>query len=328
MSPSLPEVLASAVPFCVPLRVAFRGVQRRVGLLLPGPAGWGEFAPFADYGPPMAARWLASALEAAYDGWPSPVRSSVAVNAIVSAVSAADVAGQGLAGPQAAVRTVKVKVTGDPDADAARVAAVRTAVGPDARIRLDANAGWTLAAAMEQLPRLAQAAGGLEYVEQPLASLGETARLRRATGIPVAIDESLRLAADPFAPALLAAVRAAADVAVLKVAPLGGVRQVLRLAENLGMPIVISGAMDTSVGLAAGIAAACALPGEPLACGLGTGTLLAADVIAVPVVPRDGRLSSMKVSPDPAALQRARAAVTGEEEAVLRHRLREAWALL
>lgn len=326
MRPSLAEVLAAAVPFVVPLRVPFRGVTRRIGLLIEGHAGWGEFAPFDDYAPPMAARWLASALESAYDGWPVPVRGSVAVNAIVPAVSPAEIVARALVGP--ATSTVKVKVTGDLPADRARVAAVRAAAGAQALIRLDVNAGWSLEQALDQLPKLAEAAGGLDYVEQPLAALPQMAALRAATGVRIAVDESLRLSPDPFDEELLAQVRASADVAVLKAAPLGGIRNVLRLAELLAMPAVISSAMDTSVGLAAGIAAACALPDEPPACGLGTGALLAADVIAAPIVPRDGRLSHMRVVPDPEALAAARAAVSAPAAARLERSLRQAWGFL
>jgi O-succinylbenzoate synthase len=333
VSRSLAQVQAAAVPFAVPLRTAFRGTRRRLGLLIPGAVGWGEFAPFDDYPPGLAGRWLVAALEAADIGWPAPVRESVAVNAIVPAVAPDDAILSELSEPPrsaphvegSAQSAVKVKVTGHPAADRARVAAVRVAVGPDARIRLDVNAAWSLAEALTQLPPLAAAAQDLEYVEQPLASLTEIAALREATGIPMAVDESLRRAADPFDPELLAAVRASADVAVLKVAPLGGVRAVLRLADALAMPIAVSGAMETSVGLAAGIAAACALRAEPLACGLGTGTLLAADVVDAPIVPTAGRLAPMRVAPDAEALSAARAAVTQAEEAHLRQRLAAAW---
>jgi O-succinylbenzoate synthase len=327
VSRSLAAVQAAAVPFAVPLRTAFRGTGRRIGLLIPGPAGWGEFAPFEDYPPALAGRWLTAALEAAETGWPAAVRESVAVNAIVPAVDPGDPVLRELAHltGAAAPLTVKVKVTGDPLADQGRVAAVRAAVGPQAQIRLDVNAAWSLAEALDQLPRLAEAARGLQYVEQPLASLAETATLRRETGIAIAVDESLRRAPDPCDPDLLAAVRGAADVAVLKVAPLGGVRAALRVAQELAIPIVISGAMDTSVGLAAGIAAACALPEEPLACGLGTGALLAADVLDAPILPAAGRLSPMTVVPDADALAAARAAVTPAEEAHLRRRLADAW---
>jgi O-succinylbenzoate synthase len=366
-APSLAEVLDAAVPFEVPLRMPFRGVTRRCGLLLHGPAGWGEFAPFEDHPPALAARWLAAAVEAAWTGWPAPVRGSVAVNRIVPAVPADQVAAllaedaeaprsgaaagasassEGAAGapgrgaedaeaPRSGAAagasasseapTIKVKITGDFAGDRERVEAVRAAAGSAARIRLDVNAGWTLEQALRDLPELDRAASGLEYVEQPLESLTEMARLRAATGVPLAVDEALRLAHDPFDPALHDAVRAAADVVVLKVAPLGGVRPVLALAEALGMPTVISGAMDTAVGLSAGVAAACALPVEPLACGFGTGRLLAADVTAEPLVPRNGRLAPVRVVPDPSALAAARARVTPEREQAWRARLVQAW---
>ena len=256
MTRSLAAVQDAAVPFAVPLRTTFRGTRRRLGLLIEGPAGWGEFSPFDDYPPPLAGRWLRSALEAATTGWPPPVRDSVAVNAIVPAVAADDPVLRELAEPPrwssqrdgSATSTVKVKVTGEPVADRARVAAVRAAVGPDAQIRLDVNAAWRLPDALAQLPPLAAAAGGLQYVEQPLESLADIAVLRRETGIAVAVDESLRRAPDPFHPDLVAAVRECADVAVLKVAPLGGVRPVLQLAQALAMPVVISGAMETPHG--------------------------------------------------------------------------------
>lgn len=324
MTRTLAEVQAAAIPFSVGLRVPFRGTRRRIGLLIPGRAGWGEFAPFGDYPAPLAGRWLRSALEAADYGWPTAVRDQIAVNAIVPALDADDPALAALA-RAAGGAAVKVKVTGDPVADQARVAAVRTAVGPAGRIRLDVNAAWTLPQALSQLPALAEAAGGLEYVEQPLPELAEIGRLREETGIAVAVDESLRRAPDPMDPQLMAAVRAAADVAVLKVAPLGGVEATLQLATALNLPVVVSGAMETSVGLAAGIAAACALPEQPLACGLGTGALLAADVIGTPIVPTAGRLSPMKPTPDPAALAKARSLVTAAEEAGLRERLAAAW---
>lgn len=366
-APSLAEVLDAAVPFEVPLRMPFRGVTRRCGLLLHGPTGWGEFAPFEEYPPALAARWLAAAVEAAWTGWPAPVRGSVAVNRIVPAVPADQVAAllaedaeaarsgaaagasassEGAAGApgrgaedaeaprsgaaagasaSSAAPTVKVKITGDFAGDRERVEAVRAAAGSAARIRLDVNAGWTLEQALRDLPELDRAASGLEYVEQPLESLTEMARLRAATGVPLAVDEALRLADDPFDPRLHDAVRAAADVVVLKVAPLGGVRPVLALAAALGMPTVISGAMDTAVGLSAGVAAACALPVEPLACGFGTGRLLAADVTAEPLVPRNGRLAPVRVVPDPSALAAARARVTPEREQAWRARLVQAW---
>ena len=322
--PDLDEVLADAVPFSVDLSLAFRGVLRRTGLLLRGPAGWGEFAPFDDYGPDLAARWLAAGLEAAYVGWPEPVRDTVPVNAILAAVDPGDLAADVERAAARGMTTFKVKVSGAAD-DEGRLRAVRAAAGQAAAVRLDVNAQLDLAGALQVLPRLVEAAGGVEYVEQPLAELSDLAVLAERTGIPLAVDETLRLAPDPFDPGLLEVVRAVAAVAVLKVPPLGGVRAVLRLAAALDMPVVVSGAADTSVGLAAGIAAAAALPSPPRACGLGTGLLLRTDVVAEPIVPRDGRLGVVSVHPDPAALARASSGLPAEQVRQWRSRLSEAW---
>ena len=270
--------------FAIPMPVRFRGVTVREGALIEGPAGWGEFSPFAEYGPRECARWLASALESATGDWPTPVRERVPVNVTVPAVAPEQAmriaAGSGC-------RTAKVKVAErgqDEAADIERVEAVREALGPAGRIRVDANGGWDTGQAARMLRRLA--AFGLEYAEQPCATLDELAELRRHIDIPIAADESIRRAEDPLR--VRAAV--AADIVVLKVQPLGGVRAALRVAEACGLPVVVSSAVDTSVGLAAGTALAAALPELPYACGLATMSLLAGDVTADPLVPDQGEL--------------------------------------
>jgi O-succinylbenzoate synthase len=266
------------------MRTSFRGITVREGALIEGPAGWGEFSPFAEYGPAECARWLACALEAACAGWPAPVRSQVGVNVTVPAVSpqrAHEIAGS------SGCRTAKVKVAepGQSGADdIARVAAVRDALGPGGRIRVDANGGWDVEQAASMLGALAPF--GLEYAEQPCPSLPELAQLRRRTDVPLAADESIRRAEDPLA------VRAAgaADIVVLKVQPLGGVRAALRVAEACGLPVVVSSAVESSVGLAAGVALAAALPGLRYDCGLATMSLLAGDVTSDPLIAVDGTL--------------------------------------
>ena len=230
----IPSALANVgitevVGYALPLTRTFRRTTVREGLLLRGPAGWGEWAPFPEYDDAAAARWLAAAVEAATTAWPAAVRDTVAVNAIVPALppdEAAAVAAQ--AYEQSGCTTVKVKVAdpGEPlAADVARVHAVRDALPSHARVRVDANGGWTLAQAREVLPQL----GELEYVEQPCRTLADCARVRES-GVPVAVDEGLRLADDPDSGRTLAAIRAAADVVVVKVAPLGGVRRALAIA--------------------------------------------------------------------------------------------------
>ncbi|WP_442945806.1 o-succinylbenzoate synthase [Nonomuraea sp. LPB2021202275-12-8] len=272
------------------MRTRFRGQTVREGVLLHGPAGWGEFSPFPEYGPRECARWLACAREAAFEGWPEPLRESVPVNATVPAV-----------GPEQAhemVRrsgcgTAKVKVAerGQSFAeDVARVEAVRDALGPSGRLRVDVNGAWEVDEAVRRLKELDRF--GLEYVEQPCATLEELAAVRRACEVPVAADESIRRAEDPLR------VRAAeaADIAVVKVQPLGGVRAALRVVEACGLPAVVSSAVETSVGLAAGVALAAALPELPYACGLGTMSLLSGDVVEDSLVPVDGMLAVRRPS--------------------------------
>ena len=297
--PSAEELLDEAVAVVLPLRTRFRGLLAREALLLRGPAGWAELAPFVEYDDDEAAWWLAAAIEAAWLGLPAPVRELVPVNATVPAVAADDVADVLARTPGARTAKVKVAEPGRPAheslaEDLDRLAAVRAALGATGLVRVDANGAWSPAQAERALTAM-RAQGPLEYAEQPCADVAGLVDVRArlaAAGVevPVAADESVRRAQDP-----LAVVRAgAADVAVLKVPPLGGARAVVALAERLdrehGVPVVVSSALDTGVGLAAGVRAAAALPVLRHACGLATGSLLARDVTtALPV--RDGAIA-------------------------------------
>ncbi len=281
----------------VPLRVRFRGVLEREAVLLRGPAGWGEFAPFLEYDDAESARWLAAAVEAATVGWPAAVRTSVPVNATVPAVAAADVPAVLARFPGCTTAKVKVAEPGQSLADdVARVAAVRDVLGPTGRVRVDANGGWTLEQAREALDALG--VFDLEYAEQPCAGLADLAALR-GRGVLVAADESVRKAEDPLRVAALGA----ADVLVLKVAPLGGVRPALEVAAACGLPVVVSSALDTSVGIAAGAALAGALEDLPYACGLATVSLLGADVVRASLDGHGGSVPVGAVVPDPALLE-------------------------
>lgn len=282
----------------------FRGVTHREAVLLQGRAGWGEFAPFLDYDDVESARWLAAALEAAERGWPAPVRARVPVNATVPAVAASDVADVLARFPGCTTAKVKVAAPGQrlvDDLD--RVAAVRDALGASGHVRVDANGGWTLREAVDALAALSRF--GLQYAEQPCASLDDLAALRnrlarRSIDVPIAVDESIRKADDP----LRVALAGAADVVVLKVAPLGGVSAALRVAEQCGLPVVVSSALDTSVGIRAGIALAAALPDLPYACGLATVALLAGDVCTEPLDGRGGAIAVEPIQVDAALLDR------------------------
>ena len=282
----------------VALRVPFRGLSRRSGILWRGPAGWAEWSPFPEYDDEEASAWLRAAVEVAELGYPDAVRDTIEVNGIVPALAAGEAAARAVA---SGCRSIKIKVAESGqglDDDVARVAAVRSAL-PQARIRVDANGGWSLAEARDALRELATY--GLEYAEQPCSTVEELARLRALDlGVPIAADESIRRASDP----LRVRDAGAADIAVLKVQPLGGVRACLRLAEEIGLPVVVSSAVETSVGLRAGAALAAALPELPYACGLETGRLLDGDVVARPLLPEAGTLRVRDIEPEPELLER------------------------
>jgi o-succinylbenzoate synthase len=291
MKPPLDDLLHRLHVVALPMRVRFRGIDIREVALFDGPAGWGEFGAFVEYGPAEAAHWLTSAIEAAYTPPPAVIRDRIPVNATVPAVPASQVPEIVARFPGA--RTAKVKVAergqtlGD---DVARVNAVRALVPT---VRVDANGAWTVDEATEACAALT-ADGPLEYVEQPCATVPELAELRARVDTPIAADESIRKADDPF---LVVRARAA-DVAVVKVAPLGGVRRVLDIAAQIELPVVVSSALDSAVGLGRGLLAAGALPDLPYACGLGTAELFVEDVCA-PAAPIDGYLPAVQRIPDP-----------------------------
>ncbi|MFJ6078557.1 o-succinylbenzoate synthase [Pseudarthrobacter sp. NPDC092419] len=301
--PPLEQLLAGAHVVSLPMRVKFRGVTARESLLIQGPAGWGEFCPFPEYGDAEASRWLAAAVEAAWQGFPAPLRDSIPVNATIPAVPADRV-------PQLLARfgrvdAVKIKVAEQGQRlaeDVARVEAVRAAL-PQAALRVDANGGWDVPGAVEALTRLA--AVGLEYAEQPVPSIEGLAAVRaqlRDAGTPVLIaaDESVRKETDP----LRVARAGAADLIVVKVAPLGGVRRALEIVAQAGLPAVVSSALDTSVGIRAGLALAASLPELPYACGLGTVSLFESDVTLDPLTADEGAIRLRDAAPDAGLLER------------------------
>ena len=295
--------------FSIPMRTRFRGITVREGVLLRGPAGWGEWSPFLEYDAATARPWLACAREAADVGWPDPVRASVPVNVTVPATDPQRAHDIVVAG---GCRTAKVKVAEPGQAladDVARLEAVRDALGPDGLVRIDANGAWDVDEAVRAIAALDRAAGGLEYAEQPVASVEDLALVRRRVDVPIAADESIRRAEDPYRVRDLDA----ADVAVLKVQPLGGVRACLRIAEDIGLPVVVSSAVESSVGIAAGVALAAALPELHHACGLATVQLLTDDVATDPLLPVDGHLPVRPVEVDASALARLGAGPDREE---------------
>ena len=256
----------------------------RDAVLLEGPAGWGEWSPLPGY-PSDPAACRRAAEEAASGEWPKPVRDRVRVNALVPALppdkAAAVAAGHG---------DVKVKVGDAGDVD--RVAAVRDAIGPHARLRIDANGAWDIETAVARITRMATFE--LELVEQPVASIEDLNAVRRRVGVPVAADECVRTVDD--------ARRVEVDALVVKVQPLGGFAATLEIIEAAGVPAIVSSMYETSIGLSAGLALAAALDELPYACGVGTAGIFAADVVEEPLVAVDGVVLVRRPVPDSALM--------------------------
>ncbi|MDT3767088.1 o-succinylbenzoate synthase [Gleimia hominis] len=282
------------VYYSLPLRNRFRRINVRNGLLLHGKMGWAEFSPFWNYDPHESARWLAAAL-AEISEPPMPLqRDRVPVNVTIPVVNP-DRA-QRMVAQSGGCTTAKVKVA-DPGVplseDLERVAAVKQALGPHGKVRVDANAAWTVEQAVTAVKALDTAAGGLEYVEQPCATVAELAQVRKCVDVPVAADESVRRAEDPLAVARAGA----ADLVVVKMQPLGGTRKLLEICEQAGLPAVVSSALESSVGIARAVACAAALPQLPYACGLATAQMFTEDV-CVPLRPQDGAILVEDCAPD------------------------------
>jgi O-succinylbenzoate synthase len=302
MLPSLDELLGTARVVSLPLVTRFRGIDSREALLLQGPQGWTEFSPFVEYEDAEAAAWLTAAIEFGWRETPEPLRASIPVNATVPAVAPEAVAGVLARFPGCRTAKVKVADLGQTLADdVARVRAVREVLGDPGRIRIDANGAWNVDEAEHAIHALAEF--DLEYVEQPCATIEELAEIRLRThymDVPIAADESVRRADDP----LLVARAGAADILVVKAQPLGGIRSALSIIGQAGLPVVVSSALDTSVGISMGAYLAAAIPELQFDCGLGTASLLAADITTDPLVPALGSIPVRRVSPDPALLRR------------------------
>jgi O-succinylbenzoate synthase len=282
-----------------------RGLRERQGMIWRGAAGWAEWSPFLDYDGTELLPWLRATDEAADCDWPAPLRMEIPVNSTIPAVGpeqAYEIA------RDASCHTAKVKVAERGQSlvdDAARLEAVREALGPAGEIRIDANGSWRVDEAIHAIRQLKRF--DLQYVEQPCATVEELAdlRLRLArSGLNVAIaaDESIRRAADPYR----VAEQEAADIAVLKVQPLGGVRACLQIAERMALPVVVSSALETSIGIRAGLALAAALPDLPYACGLNTVALFTDDLVTEPLIAINGAIRMSEVIVDEAMVEKHR----------------------
>lgn len=305
MNPTLADLKATAVVLTLPLATRFRGLEKRELMIFEGPEGWAEWSPFIEYEPVEASVWLSSAIDFAYQKQPALVRDRIAINATLPAVTPSEV--ETVLERFGSFDTVKVKV-GEPGQtivdDLARLIRVQIAY-PQAKIRIDANGAFGVEQALTLVEALTNAHLELEYFEQPCATIGELAELKVRLGgaVKIAADESVRKATDPLA----VAQAGAADLLVLKVSPLAGVARALSIAAEAKLPVVVSSALDSSLGISQGLHLAGALPNLDFACGLGTLSLFAADLTEPSLVPQDGFLEVTRVKPLKHLLDRYRA---------------------
>lgn len=320
--PPVTEILATAQVVSLPLVESFRGITQRTVLLFEGPSGWAEFAPFQNHDLAHSARWLEAAIEQAYGSWPVALKDSVEVNAILPEVDLA--ATEKLASKWIAefgFSTFKFKSSTDIGLDVAKaqlLSQLVTNAGLIPQIRVDANGRWDFEVAAQNLNRLAAEVPALEYVEQPIGDLADYLTLKKSTATPIALDESLRLADSPN----LDLIHQVADVVVLKAIPLGGLNNALQMASQIELPIVVSGSLDSSVGLAAGLQLAALVGNKPA--GLATDLLFVDSVTSQPHKIAAGRIELGRRIPDLHSQHLADAEVVAE----LRARLVECYKYL
>ena len=286
------SLLESMRVIALPTKTNFRGINVREVALFQGEYGWGEFSPFLEYDYQECAPWLMCAIEAATKPRPQLYRNSVRVNGTIPATNDKSVI-KSLVETYQGVKTFKVKVGDNLGEDIVRLAQIRS-LGRDIKIRIDVNGLWSVQDALTNLHAFYEEVGPFEYVEQPCATLEELRELKASIHIPlkIAVDEAIRKAKDPFAIDL----SGAADLVMLKVQPLGGIARAHQLAEHHKLPVVVSSALESAVGINYGLQLAASFPEMNFDCGLGTGSLLRADVASLPIV--NGEIEITEVEPD------------------------------
>jgi len=286
------SLLESLRVVALPTKTNFRGISVREVALFKGEYGWGEFSPFLEYGYEESAPWLASAIEAATKPRPQLFRKSVKVNGTIPATNDKDVINS-LIASYSGVKTYKVKVGDNLSEDIVRLARIRS-LGRDIKIRIDVNGLWSVKDALTNLYAFYEEVGPFEYVEQPCATIEELRELKASIHIPlkIAVDEVLRKAKDPFAINL----DGAADILMLKVQPLGGIARAHEIAQHHNLPVVVSSALESAVGINYGLALAASFEEMEFDCGLATASLLSADVGHLPIV--DGEIAIREIEPN------------------------------
>ena len=275
----------------IPVKNTFRGIKSREIALFEGPAGWSEFSPFLEYDNKQSATWMKAALEAATKPAPTPLRNEIMVNATLPNVKPGEV--EKVLSNFDGCTTIKIKIN---DFTIDRELLIESLKHvPNARFRLDINGGWTLDEAIVNLKNYeGEFAGLIDYVEQPCIDIADLKVLKNETGIKIAVDESIR----KFLGSDLTKLKDVADIAVIKWAPSGGINAALDLIKQISLPVVVSSALDSSVGISHGLALACAIPNLYGACGLATVALLEGDVTSNSLLASKGVITNHKVTPD------------------------------
>ena len=275
----------------IPVKNTFRGIKSREIALFEGPAGWSEFSPFLEYDNKQSATWMKAALEAATKPAPTPLRNEVMVNATLPNIKPGEV--EKVLSNFDGCTTIKIKIN---DFTIDRELLIESLKHvPNARFRLDINGGWTLDEAIVNLKNYeGEFAGLIDYVEQPCIDIADLKVLKNETGIKIAVDESIR----KFLGSDLTKLKDVADIAVIKWAPSGGINAALDLIKQISLPVVVSSALDSSVGISHGLALACAIPNLYGACGLATVALLEGDVTSDSLLASKGVIANRKVTPD------------------------------
>ena len=311
------ELFSTMRVVALPTKTNFRGINIREVALFQGEAGWGEFSPFLEYQPSECVPWLRSAIEAATKPWPELKRKKIKVNGTIPALNVpSDI--ERIVETFPGVNTFKVKVGDNLSEDIARLAHVRS-LRPNAKLRIDVNGSWSVATAITNLHSIYENIGAIEYVEQPCQSIEELRDLKAElkVDIPIAGDEVLRKSADPFKVDLSGAV----DLLALKVQPLGGIASALKLAQQHNLPIVVSSALESAVGISHGLALAASFNEMNFDCGLATGSLLSANVGDLPIV--NGEIEVKRIEPNFEGLE-----VSPERYKWWQDRLMKTWELI
>lgn len=294
MKDVLEEILYSLHVVALPLTTKFREIEVRETAIFRGPFGWGEFAPFLEYDDVESRPWLECAIEQAFSERPKLYRNWIPINGTIPATNSLSEI-ETLVDHYSGAKVFKVKVGNALPEDLVRVARVRSCA-PQAKIRLDVNGAWSTDEALRNIRAFYGEVVGeaLEYVEQPVATLDELRLLKEKLQIDVKIagDEILRKARDPFAIDLKSTI----DVLMLKVAPLGGIKRSLELARHHGVPVVVSSALESAVGISHGLRLAASLENLEYASGLATGVLFTHDLGTHTIV--NGEVEVKEISPE------------------------------